>query len=256
MPAPLLAAWLAALGLVVGSYLNVVVHRVPRRLSTVRPRSRCPACGAAIAAADNLPLLSFLLLRGRCRHCGVRIPWRYPLVEATTGMLFVLCFWRFGRSLDAVVGMVLCSLLLALALIDYEHYLLPDRLTYPGIALGLLLSPLVSFTNPVSSVLGALVGATVLLLLIGGWYLLRREWGMGLGDVKMLALLGAFLGLHGMAVALFVAALAGALTGVALLVWGHGDLKTRLPFGVFLSLGGGASLFAARPLLDHYFRLL
>ena len=238
-------------GLLVGSYLNVVVYRVPRGLSTVTPRSRCPRCNEPIAARDNVPVLSYLLLRGRCRYCRTKISPRYPAVEATTGLLFAACLVRFGPNLDTLVAACFCALLVALALIDVEFFLLPDRLTYPGIGLGLAASFGVSWTNPVTSVLGALLGAAILLGMIGLWLLVRREWGMGLGDVKMLAMIGAFLGMWGMFATLLVSTTAGALVGIALLRSGDG-LKTRLPFGVFLSIGALIALFFGQAMISYY----
>ncbi len=143
----LLGVYAAVLGLIVGSYLNVVIHRLPLGISTVFPRSRCPQCGTAIRAVDNVPVVSFLLLRGRCRHCGARISWRYPAVEAATAALFLACFLRFGISLQAPVAALFAALMLALAMIDYDHMILPDKLTWPGIALGLLLQPLVPWAR-------------------------------------------------------------------------------------------------------------
>lgn len=265
----LLAAYAALLGLVVGSYLNVVIHRLPRGISTVLPRSRCPACGAAIRARDNLPVLSWLLLGGRCRDCKAPIAGRYPLIEATTAALFVASLLRFGVTPAALAGALFCSLMIALAAIDVEHYILPDRLTLPGIALGAALQPWTGWAGPVGpaglpvpaalvlgGVVGALVGGGLLLALYGAWWLLRREEGMGLGDVKMLAMIGAFLGWKGVLVTVFAASLAGAATGLSLIAVGRSGLKTKLPFGAFLALGGLLALFAGRAIVDAYAGLL
>jgi leader peptidase (prepilin peptidase)/N-methyltransferase len=252
----LVGLYATLLGLVVGSYLNVVIHRLPRGISTVLPRSRCPSCGAAVAARDNVPVLSYLVLRGRCRHCRAPISPRYPLVEAATGSLFLASYLQFGLTLAAAAGALYGSLLIALAMIDAEHLLLPDRITLPGIALGLGLSHWLPWSGLPAALLGAALGGAVLLGLWGGWLLLRGEEGMGLGDVKMLAMIGAFLGWRGMLVALFVAALAGSAVGLALLASGRGGLKTRLPFGTFLALGGLAGLFAGPALSRWYGALL
>jgi leader peptidase (prepilin peptidase)/N-methyltransferase len=246
----------AILGLIVGSYLNVVVYRLPRRLSTVVPRSRCPECGAPIRARDNLPVVSWLLLGGRCRACRTPISPRYPLIEVATAALFVGCVLRFKVSVAALAAALFGALLIALAAIDVEHLLLPDRLTLPGIAAGLALSPFLPFGGFRSALLGALLGGGILLALTGAWLLLRGEEGMGLGDAKMLAMIGAFLGWKGMVVALFSASLVGALVGVALLGRSRAGLKTKLPFGAFLALGGLFALFAGAPLVDLYLRLL
>jgi leader peptidase (prepilin peptidase)/N-methyltransferase len=244
------------LGLVIGSYLNVVIHRLPLGISTVLPRSRCPACGAAIRPRDNVPVVSYLLLRGRCRACAAPISWQYPAIEAATALLFAACALRFGPAPAAAVAALFCALMVVLAAIDVEHFLLPDRLTLPGLAAGLLLAPRALGIGFWDAFWGAVAGGGLLLLLWGGWYLLRREEGMGLGDVKMLALIGAFLGAKGVLVALFFAALSGALVGLALM-WRRGlGLKAKLPFGAFLALGGVVSLFAGRPLADWYLGLL
>ncbi len=230
-------------GLLVGSYLNVVIYRLPRRLSTVLPRSRCPACGTPIRPYDNIPVFSYLWLRGRCRTCGIRFGWRYPAIEALTGGLFALSALRFGISFDALAAWVFCAAMIVLAAIDVEHFLLPDRITLPGIALGLMVQPWLRGPGLLSAVVGAVAGAGVLLLVWGLWYLIRREDGMGFGDVKMLAMIGAFLGLRSMGVTLFVAVVAGAATGLALLLLGRFGFRSKLPFGFFLALGGLVGLF-------------
>jgi leader peptidase (prepilin peptidase)/N-methyltransferase len=255
-PELLLDLYAALAGLIVGSYLNVVVHRLPRGLSTVRPRSRCPACGAGIGALDNLPVVSWLLLRGRCRHCGTLIGWRYPAVELGTAALFVACLERFGPTLAAAVAALLGCLLLALAMIDAEHYLLPDRLTLPGIVVGLAVQPWIDWGGLLAAAFGAALGGGLLLALWGAWLLLRGEEGMGLGDAKMLAMIGAFLGWKGVLVTLFVASLVGSAVGLGLIALGRGGMKSRLPFGVFLAVGGAVALFWGRGLVDAYLGLV
>jgi leader peptidase (prepilin peptidase) / N-methyltransferase len=260
----LLGLYATVLGLIVGSYLNVVIYRLPLGISTVLPRSRCPECGAAIRMRDNIPVVSFLLLRGRCRACGARISWRYPLIEGMTALLFLGCFLRFGVSFEALAGALFCALMVALALIDLDHMILPDVLTWPAIAAGILLQPLLSWARLgpgpwralAGGALGAAVGAGILLAVWAGWYLLRREEGMGLGDVKMLAAIGAFLGWQGVLVSLFFAALSGAAVGLGLMAWRGGDLKSKLPFGTFLALAGLIALFAGERIVEAYARLL
>ena len=255
-PSWFLVLWAGALGLIVGSYLNVLAHRLPRGISTVTPRSRCPACGAAIRARDNLPVVSWLLLRGRCRDCGAPIPARYPLVEAVTGLAFAGAVARFGFGLEALVAAVLCALLVALAAIDVEHLLLPDRLTLPGIALGLGAQLVVSGGSLARGLSGALVGAGILLVLAGAWQLLRGVEGMGLGDVKMLAMIGAFLGLGGVMVTLVLGTLLGSVAGLALVARGRGTMQLQLPFGFFLAIGGLVAVFAGGPIVSAYLGLL
>ena len=252
-----LALYAAVLGLIVGSYLNVVIYRLPLGLSTVTPRSRCPGCGAAIRAWDNLPVVSFLLLRGRCRACGDRISWRYPAVEAATSLLFAGCLERFGFTLRTPAAMLFCCLMVALAMIDFDHMLLPDRITWPGIAVGIAIQPWAPLAGGLlPAVWGALLGAGILLAVWGGWYLVRREEGMGLGDVKMLAMVGSFLGWKGVVVTLFCGALAGSLVGVALMRWGSHDMRSKLPFGTFLALGGLLAVFFGEALVSSYVELL
>lgn len=260
----LLGVYAALLGLIVGSYLNVVIYRLPRGISTVMPRSRCPECGAAIRAADNVPVVSYLLLGGRCRACRARISWRYPLLEAATSALFLASFLRFGVSFEAPAAALFCALMLTLALIDFDHMILPDRLTWPATALGILLQPFLSWARLwdgpwgalAGAALGALLGAGILLAVWAAWYLIRREEGMGLGDAKMLAAIGAFLGWKGVLVSLFFAALSGSVVGLGLMARGGLGGKTRLPFGTFLALGGLIALFAGETLVQAYARLL
>jgi leader peptidase (prepilin peptidase)/N-methyltransferase len=254
-PTGFFVVYAALVGLIVGSYLNVVIHRLPNEQSTVTPRSRCPRCGAPIRARDNLPLVSWLLLRGRCRDCGAPISFRYPLVEAITAVLFACAVWRFGPTTSAIVAAVFSAMLVALAGIDLEHFLLPDRITLPGIALGLFVQPFVEWGSWLSALRGALVGAGVLLAISGLWKLWKNVDGMGLGDVKMLAMIGAFLGLAGVLVTLVAASFAGAAVGVALLARGAIGMQGRLPFGFFLALGGLVALFAGEPLARSYLGL-
>ena len=234
-------------GLIVGSYLNVVIHRLPQNLSTVVPRSRCPKCGAAIRARDNLPVVSWLMLRGRCRDCGAPISARYPLIELLTGALFAGAVLRFGATATAGAAALFCAALVALAAIDVEHFLLPDRITLPGLALGLAVQPLVSWGAIPQAIQGALFGAGILLVMAGLWELLRGVEGMGLGDVKMLAMIGAFLGVHGVVVTLVFASLTGSVVGIALLARGSIELQGKLPFGLVLAAGGGGGAGGRRP---------
>ena len=247
--------WAATLGLVTGSFLNVVIHRLPRARSFVLPRSRCPWCGGAIRPLDNLPVVSFLWLRGRCRACRAPISLRYPLIEALTAGLFVACLARFGPTPEAAISAVLCCLLVVLAAIDVDFLVLPDAITLPGILLGLAAQPLLPRTTFADAAIGTLAGAGVMILLINFWYWWRGEEGMGMGDVNMLALVGAFLGWRGVAVTLFAGAVAGALTGLALILRGRLRLGSKLPFGAFLALGGLVALFVGETLVDAYLGL-
>lgn len=252
----ILSLYAALIGLVTGSFLNVVIHRLPRGISVVAPRSRCPYCNGAILARDNVPVLSWVLLRGRCRRCAAPISPRYPVLEALVAVLFVACVTRFGFTAEALAAAVFCCLLVVLAGIDLEHFLLPDRITFPGILVGWALQPWIRVASLLEAVVGALVGAGALILLINIWYWLRDEESMGLGDVNMLAMIGAFLGWKGVASTLLFASLMGALVGIALILAGRMTLKARLPFGFFLALGALGSLFAGEPLVRWYGQLL
>ena len=249
-------AYAGLIGLLVGSYLNVVVYRLPRGLSTVRPRSSCPGCNEPIAARDNIPLLSYALLRGACRHCKTKISPRYPAVEALTGLLFTLCFVCFGFTTATPIAMLFVALMVSLALIDLEHFILPDKLTYPGTALGLALSFWSPLVTPLNSLFGALLGAGSLLLLIAVWYLIRKQMGMGLGDPKMLATIGSFLGVGGVVVTLFLSSILGSVIGAALLARGNVHMQSRLPFGVFLAVAALVALFAGPLMVESYLKLL
>ncbi len=256
------SVWLvfaALLGAIVGSFLNVVAYRVPRALSVVTPRSRCPWCGGDIAAHDNLPIVGYLLLRGRCRRCGGPIGWRYPAVEAGMAALFAVIVLRFGIRPQALVAALFVSLLAALALIDVDHLVLPDGITFPGMAAAVLLSVPSAFHHPIALVgpefamWGILGGAGSLFLLAEVWLWLRDEEGIGLGDAKMLALIGAFLGWRGCLTTMVFACVSGTAVALVLLVARRAHRRTRLPFGLFLALGGVAALFVGPVFLTQYF---
>ena len=256
LPMWVTAVYAALVGLIVGSFLNVVIHRLPRGLSTIRPRSRCPYCDGPIRARDNIPVLGWLALKGRCRRCHAPISIRYPLIESLTAALFAGCAVAFGPTPTALAAAIFCALLVALAGIDLEHFLLPDRLTLPGAAFGLVLQPWLPSTSLLDAVLGVLIGAGVLILVINTWFWLRNEESMGLGDVNMLAMIGAFLGWQGVAATLFFASLGGAVAGLVMVAWGRLTLKGKLPFGLFLALGALVSLFAGEDLFRWYAGLL
>ena len=237
------AAAVFLFGLVAGSFVNVVIHRFPRGESVVFPGSHCPACGAAIRAVDNVPVLSWLLLRGRCRDCRAPISARYPLVELVNAILWVAVFVRAPGWADFASGAFLCSACLALLAIDAEFRILPDRITLTGIAVGLALSFLSRSRTPLSAFAGAALGAGALWLLAFLWEKLRKVEAMGLGDVKMLGMIGALLGVPGVVLSVLLASVAGSLVGIAMVAARRGSLQTTLPFGVFLALGAVASLF-------------
>ena len=249
-PMGLAAAALA--GLLVGSFLNVVAHRLPRDESIVSPGSRCPTCGAPVAFFDNVPVLSWIVLAGRCRTCRAPISVRYPLMELANGLLWVLVFWRAPSWCDFASGALLCSACLALLAIDADFQILPDAITLPGIAVGLALSFCSVSRTPLQSLLGAALGAGGLFLVAFLYEKIAGQEGMGLGDVKMLGMIGALLGPSGVLVTILAASLSGSVVGLALIALKRGDGKTRLPFGVFLALGAIAAWFFADPLAARY----
>ncbi len=251
----LLDVYVVLFGLVIGSYLNVVVYRLPRRISTVFPRSRCPRCRAAIPPWDNVPVLSYLLLRGRCRRCGVQISWRYPMIEVITGICFFLSYRHFGATTGGVIAACFCSAMIVLALIDLEHYILPDVITKPGIVIGLALQPWIPWSSFSEGLIGAILGASILAAVSWGWYWWRGVHGIGFGDFKMLAMVGAFLGWKGTVLTLLLGSLTGSIVGVALMVSGRMGSKSKLPFGFFLALGAVVALFFGQKMIVAYLDL-
>lgn len=250
---------LGVFGLMVGSFLNVCIGRLPAGLSIVTPASRCPSCGTPLAWRDNVPVLSWLWLGGKCRTCRVSIGGRYPLVELGTAAVFLAQGADVGASplQDSAVAIELASrvvfsaLLVALLVTDIETFRLPNPLTYFGIIAGLAFS-LAGPPGLQSSIIGAALGAGVLLVIRQAWLWTRKVDALGLGDVKMLAMIGAFLGWPHVWVVLLFSSLAGAAVGVGLIVAGRGTMGSRLPFGVFLSLAAlGASIWGQR-FIDWY----
>jgi leader peptidase (prepilin peptidase)/N-methyltransferase len=256
LQSPLWECAALALGLIVGSFANVCIHRLPRGQSVGRPRSRCPGCGASIAAWDNVPLLSYLVLRGRCRQCGQPISPRYPAVEAANGALYFGLAALLGPTPRALVAMAFVTALLVLSLIDLEWHLLPNAITLPGIAGGLAASFLPGGPSPLASFAAALGGYLAFFAVAEGYRRLRGVEGLGQGDWKMTAMLGAFLGWQGMLLTVFLAALAGTAVGVSLMVFGGRDGRYPLPLGTFLGLAGIAVVFAGEPVLTWYRGLL
>lgn len=251
MPAPLDIVFLVYAGLLgaaIGSFINVLVSRLPVGESPVRPRSACPACGAAIAWYDNIPVLSWLMLRGRCRRCGSRISIEYPLVEAGTAAIWIGVAWLYGPSWAGLQGAILLSIVLAIALIDARHYLIPDPLSLGGLVAGLALAPLPGPPSVLASLLGAAAGFGVLFVvgMVGEWAF--KKPAMGGGDMKMMAMVGAFLGPAGAMLTIFLGALIGTL------VFAPVALRTdrEVPFGVFLAIGASATFLLGDALTGWY----
>ena len=277
-------AWLAGLlGLIIGSFLNVCIHRIPREESVVFPRSRCPHCDATIAPYDNLPVFSYLWLGGRCRQCRAPIPLHYPLVELLTGVVYALCALNAPSLPLFLVSVVFATLIIPLIFIDYYHYILPDVITKPGMALGLLLSPLMppghwsdvltasvytllnihSLSPAWQPVVQALIGSTLGMLMGGGilwlvaevYFRVRKREGLGLGDVKMMAMVGAFLGWKLAWFTIFLGSLVGSLYGGYLILTRGENFQYKLYFGTFLGMGALVALLYGGQFLDRYFRI-
>jgi leader peptidase (prepilin peptidase)/N-methyltransferase len=250
-----LVVFCGVLGLLIGSFLNVVIWRVPRKLSVVRPPSHCPQCETPIRPADNVPVLSWLLLRGKCRHCGNPIPVRYPLVEATCGVLFAAVALRFGTDWALPAFLVLTAALLAISIIDLEHFIVPDRITAPLtisslVLLGLAAAADGDWSRLVRSVLGGVAFFAFLLFLN-----LVNPRGMGMGDVKLSFSLGLFLGWLGWGQVFlggFLSFLLGAVVGVALIATKVKSRKDHVPFGPFLAAGTLITVLWAGPILHWY----
>ncbi len=271
----------AMFGLLIGSFLNVVILRLPARLEwqwqrdsremleiaepeaaapTAPPgivveRSFCPKCGHQLRAFDNIPLVSFLVLGGRCRFCRASISWQYPAVEALTGLAFAACVWHFGAGWQALAAIAFSATLIALAGIDLHTQLLPDQLTYPLLWLGLVLATITVFVDPVSALWGAVAGYLSLWSVFWLFKLATGKEGMGRGDFKLLAALGAWCGIKGVFPMVLVSALLGAVIGSAWLLWRGRDRATPIPFGPYLAVAGWIQLLWGPQLIAAYLRL-
>lgn len=245
------AAAVFLFGACVGSFLNVVIHRLPRGESIVSPRSRCPACGRAIRAWENIPVVSFLVLRGKCAGCGGAISWRYPAVEALTGAGFAAIFLADGFGMPLLRDLLFFSLLVPIAFIDIDHRIIPDELSLGGLAAGILLSFLPG-GDWKASVVGALLGGGILYGTAFLYEKIRKAEGMGGGDIKLLAMIGAFLGWRGTLATIFLGAFLGAAGGLLAMRKGGKGLKTAIPFGPYLCFAALVSRF----LSDWFLKVL
>src|SRR6185436_16962444 len=278
VPPPFSYIITGVLGALIGSFLNVVIHRLPHEESIVFPNSRCPSCGAVIAFYDNVPVLSYLLLRGRCRSCESSISIRYPAVELLTALLFVAVTWLDGLTVVLAFDLIFVSALVALIFIDAEHMILPNAITYPGIVFALVARLAIPFllgtphfddlpglmngmlsdmpiwaASFIGALIGALIGGGSLWLMGWIWERLRGVEAMGLGDVKMMFMVGAYLGWRLTVLNIFLGVFSGSLIGIALMLrQGKRDMKMLLPFGVFLGIGAIAALLFGSQIVDWY----
>lgn len=277
---PLFVALASALGLLVGSFLNVVIHRLPKMMerewreqcaelaapqsgevarsenqmkyNLMVPRSACPSCRHQITAIENIPVISYLALRGRCRNCGAKISPRYPIVEALTGLLSGLIAWHFGFGLAGLSALLLVWSLIALTFIDADTQLLPDSITLPLIWVGLIVNIDHTFTDLRSAVLGAVIGFLALWSVYWAFKLLTKKEGMGYGDFKLLAALGAWLGWQMLPLVILLSSVVGAVVGIVLIVLARMGRNIPLPFGPYLAMAGLIALLWGRPIMDRY----
>ena len=265
----MLIAWLAGVfGLLIGSFLNVCIYRLPRDLSVVTPRSFCPACRSTIAWYDNVPLLSYVVLRGRCRRCQAPIPIQYPLVELFTGICFFAAFWRFPLYWPAAKICVFSAISIALIAADFKDRILPEEFTLGGIFCGLAFAVFAPLRDPIldalpirgahllslsESALAAVIGGGILWLIGALYKSIRRREGLGLGDVFLMAMVGSFLGLDGALLTLLIGSILGSVTGLAYILVTRKDSATyQLPFGSFLGIGALVVAFFGAAIVTWY----
>ncbi len=273
-PPALFAGFVLVLGLLIGSFLNVVIYRLPKIMerewnvfcaelaarvapaaetfNLVTPRSRCPSCASPVRAMDNLPLLSYVLVRGKCRHCNARISMRYPIVEALTGLLSGYVAWRFGVQWTTLAALVFCWALIALTFIDADTQLLPDQITQPLIWLGLLVNSGGLFTDLASALIGAVAGYLVLWTIYWLFKLATGKEGMGYGDFKLLAAIGAWLGWSMLPAVILLSSAVGAIVGIGLIALARHARSQPIPFGPYLAGGGIIALFWGQNLTQAY----
>jgi len=241
-------------GLAWGSFLNVVIYRLPRGMNLSRPPSSCPFCRTRIRFYDNIPVLSFILLRGKCRGCGAKIPLSYPLVEILTPVSFIILYGEYSWSLFFLASCLFASALIVLEFIDYYHQVLPDEITLPALVLDLVYSLFRTDLTLRQALIGAVVGSGFLLFVYGGYYLLRKKEGMGMGDVTMMLAIGAFLGWVQAFFTLILASFVGALVGAFFILFRKKDLQYSLPFGTFLAPAAYVSLVWGHKIISAYLK--
>ena len=240
-------------GMCIGSFLNVCIYRLPSSMSIIKPsRSFCPQCKSAIKFYDNIPVFSYIWLRGRCRNCKASISLRYPLVELITGILAIAILFLFGLTLEGLVYFIFISSLLVITFIDIDHKIIPDIITLPGIPIGLLASFVLPAMTFISSLVGLLVGGGSLLLVAWVYSLITHKEGMGGGDIKLLGMIGAFLGWKGVIFTIFAASLTGTLVGIIVMLQKGKNLKFAIPFGPFLSIGAMSYVFFGEKVVFWY----
>ena len=253
MTHPLILIAAFVFGACIGSFLNVCIARIPEASSLIYPGSNCPACHHPIRFYDNIPILSYIWLRGRCRNCSQSISFRYLMVEAVTGLMAALVIVYFGLTVEALIYFILICALIIIIYIDLDHQIIPDSISLPGIPIGFAASFFLDTLNYTDSLIGILLGGGLLFSIAWGYYLITRKEGMGGGDIKLLAMIGAFMGWQGVCFTIFIASVTGTIAGALLMLFAQKDLKFALPFGPFLSIGAIAYLFLGPQLIAWYF---
>lgn len=243
-------------GICIGSFLNVCIYRLPESKSIVHPRSMCPSCGTLIRFYDNIPIFSYLALRGKCRHCAAHISFRYPVVEFISGIFAVGVFLKYGMGLETLIYYTFIATLLVITFIDIDHQIIPDVITLPGIPIFFAASFALPKITLVESILGILIGGGSLFLVAWLYHLLTRKEGMGGGDIKLLAMMGAIVGWKGVLFTIFVASAIGTLAGMLIIIKSGKTMKLAVPFGPFLAIGGIAYILIGPQLIAWYFNLL
>jgi len=251
MPVGLVVTVLAVLGACVGSFLNVCIYRLPRRESLAWPGSHCTSCTRSLAWYENIPIVSWVVLRGRCRTCRAPISWMYPIVEVTTALVFVIGYLLYGLTPLAAVRVLFACALIVLFVTDLQHKILPNVITVPGIVIGFACS---LFVPPGwrDSLIGIVAGGGVLFALAEAYYRVRGQEGLGMGDVKLLGMIGAFLGWKLVLLTLVLASFAGSLAGGVMIASGRGSMQYALPFGTFLAVGALVAAIWGMPIVDWY----
>ena len=249
----IISVYVLVAGLCIGSFLNVCIYRLPLNKSIVKPRSCCPICSHIIQWYENIPLLSYIFLMGKCRGCRNRISLRYPMIELLTGLFAISTFLKFGLTPQALIYYIFICALIIITFIDIDHFIIPDVISLPGIPLGFLAVFFLPEITYKESLLGILVGGGSLLVVLKTYHFITKEDGMGFGDVKILSMIGAFLGWKAVLFTIFVSSVIGTLTGFLTMIFKGDGLKQALPYGPFLAIGAIAYLFHGDELISWYF---
>ena len=240
------------LGLIVGSFSNVCIYRIPKNESIIFPASHCPKCNSPIKPVDNIPLISYILLKGRCRNCKSKISIQYPVVELLTGLIYLIIYLIYGLSVQTLIYIILSSALIIIAFIDLNEQIVPDVISLPGIVIGFIISFLVTYISFINSALGILAGGGIILIIGWAGSVIFKKEAMGGGDVKLAAMIGAFLGWRYIIISLFLGFFIGALAGIILILSKIKNREDVVPFGPFIVLGSFVTLLWGEKIISWY----